>query len=68
MYTMLADHDKHAYLKKIVVLVLSPWAMWLYRKMTKKHREKLTKRLVRKGQALVRCYVDKRGRTRVSTA
>ena len=46
--------------------LLRPWAMWMYRKMTKAFRMKLNKRLLRKGGQLVRKHLDKHGRTRVS--
>ena len=38
----------------------------LYRKLQKKKRERLTKRLARKGKNLVRAYYDGKGIRRVS--
>jgi len=43
-----------------------PWADALYRKMTKAQREKLKRRLLRKGGPLVKTWTSKDGRKRVS--
>lgn len=51
--------SKHRYLR--------PWAIWMYRRLTKKRRDKLTRRLIRRngGKGMVRRYIDKRGVPRV---
>eukprot|EP00435_Cladocopium_sp_Y103_P026133 s332_g6.t1 len=43
----------------------APWSGGLYRKLTKAQREKLRKRLQKKGLSLVKVYRDQRGRKRV---
>ena len=45
---------------------LRPYTANMYRKMTKALREKLLQRLMKKGKRLVRVYIDKKGRRRVS--
>ena len=45
---------------------LRPWSGHLYKKMTKVQREKLLERLLKTGKRLVRIYIDKNGRRRVS--
>lgn len=43
-----------------------PWPAGLYRKLTKAQREKLKRRLLKKGAALVKTYTDRHGKKRVS--
>jgi len=43
-----------------------PWAYLMYRKLTKQARERLTRKLARKGHKLVKVYQDQRGQRRVS--
>lgn len=75
-YLILREQPGIQYMIKFIFIIytsplalqalLRPWAMWMYRKMTKAFRMKLNKRLLRKGGQLVRKYLDKHGRTRVS--
>lgn len=44
---------------------MRPWGHKLYKKMTKEKRQKLMKKLKKKGKLLVRVYTDKHGKRRV---
>ncbi|CAK8986184.1 unnamed protein product [Durusdinium trenchii] len=51
--------------KPSVLFGTAPWSAGLYQKFTKAQREKLKKRLLKKGGALVKTYKDKHGKKRV---
>lgn len=51
--------------KPTTLFGVAPWAYLMYRKLTKQARERLTRKLARKGHKLVKVYQDQRGQRRV---